>query len=40
MESVSKNSFVYSKRKDSTKLFKAPKRDEFFFGPEYEATNE
>ena len=32
--------FVYSKRKESTKLFFAPKRDKIFFGSEYEATNE
>ena len=32
--------FVYSKRKESTKLFYAPKQNEKKFGPEYEATNE
>ena len=39
-KSLPKLQFVYSKRKVSTKLFYAPKRDQKNFGPEYEATNE
>ena len=39
-KSLPKLQFVYSKRKVSTKLFYAPKRDEKKFGPKNEATNE
>ena len=39
-KSLPKLQFVYSKRKVSTKLFYAPKRNEKKFGPKYEATNE
>ena len=39
-KSLPKLQFIYSKRKVSTKLFYAPKRDEKKFGLENEATNE